>query len=110
MVEDNMSEEIENQQLSDETAELESVAEWQVKATEEEDSMGDRYDLPFNQHKEEMKQSSLHERRSHPAEQLDREIEEIREVMVKLEKETASKENLRRRKPTKVAGQQQQSR
>jgi hypothetical protein len=49
---DYLSEEIVEKQLSEETAELESAVEWQVKATEEEDNMGDQVDLPFDQHEE----------------------------------------------------------
>jgi hypothetical protein len=42
-----MSEEEAEQQLSDETAELESAAEWKANATkEEENNMGDQDDLP----------------------------------------------------------------
>jgi hypothetical protein len=47
LTEANMSEEEAEQQLSDETIELESAAEWQTNATkEEENDMGDQDDLP----------------------------------------------------------------
>jgi hypothetical protein len=50
---------------------------------------------------------------SQPLEQLDREIEEIRRLMLRSAHETSSKKKLSRRKPTIAAGkkqQQQQSR
>jgi hypothetical protein len=75
----------------------------------EEDNMGDRYDLPFHQHKEEMQQSSLHERRNQLVEQLEEVIEEVRELMLRSTQETSSKEKLSRRKPAREAGKQQHS-
>jgi hypothetical protein len=41
----NLSKEIVEQQFSDETAELESVAEWPVSVTRDESRMGDQEDL-----------------------------------------------------------------
>jgi hypothetical protein len=73
-----LSEKVTEQQVSQEkTAEMNSVAGWQVKATEEdeEDGMGDHGDLPncrkFLQLRRLQKQSQ-------PLEQLDEVIEEIR--------------------------------
>jgi hypothetical protein len=67
----NLSEEEAEKKISEETAELKSAAEWKVKSTRREDNMGDRYDLPFHQHKEEMQQRSLHERKRHPTKKLE---------------------------------------
>jgi hypothetical protein len=53
LTEANLSEEEVEQQLSDETAELESAAGWQANATEEENNMGDQDDLPFDVYEEE---------------------------------------------------------
>jgi hypothetical protein len=67
------------QQLSEETAKLESAAEWQDKATGDgEDYKGDRVDLPIC--KEEVQQKRLH-KESQPLEQLDEVIEKIRRLM-----------------------------
>jgi hypothetical protein len=75
------------------TAELNSVAGWQVKATEEdeEDGMGDHSDLPNCRKFLQLRR--LHEQ-SQPLEQLDEVIEEIRELMLG-SAETVSKEKLR---------------
>jgi hypothetical protein len=97
--EDSLSEEIVEKQLSDEPAELESAAEWQVKATEEENNMGDQDDLPFDVYEEEELQPSRLHKESQPAEQLEEVIEEIRELMLKSAKEVVSKEKLNRGGP-----------
>jgi hypothetical protein len=49
MAEENLSEKVIEQQVSQEnkTAELNFVVGWQVEATEEEDGMGDLVDLPI---------------------------------------------------------------
>jgi hypothetical protein len=47
---------------------------------------------------------------SQPLEQLDREIEEIRRLMLRLAHETANKERMRKMKPAIAVGKQQQQR
>jgi hypothetical protein len=69
-----MSEEIVEQKISEETAELESAAEWKDKATGGKNNMGDQDDLPFDVHKEEEMQLSRLQRRSQPIDQLDRRL------------------------------------
>jgi hypothetical protein len=57
------------------TAELESIAEWQVSATEkEEDGMGDLFDLPICRGRIATKETA---RTKPPWDQLDEEIKEI---------------------------------
>jgi hypothetical protein len=91
-----MAEEEAEKQLSDETTGLESVAEWKLSATRgDEDTMGDQNNLPFE---EEVQQRRLH-KKSHPLEQLDRVIEEIRRMMLSLVEEF-NKRNLSRGEPT----------
>jgi hypothetical protein len=101
----NLSEGEVEQQLSDETVELESALEWQLSATRgDENSMGDQVDLPIA--KKEVLQRRLPKRQ--PLEQLDRVIEEIRRLMLKSATEVVSKEKLSRRKPARAVGKQQQ--
>jgi hypothetical protein len=54
MTEANLSEEEAEQQLNDETAELESAAGWKANSIGEENNMGDQDDLPID--KEEVQQ------------------------------------------------------
>jgi hypothetical protein len=92
------------QQFSEETAELESAAEWPLSATKrDKDSMGDRADLPIE--KTEVQQRRLHTK-SQPLEQLDEVIEEIRRLMLNSAAETASNEKLSRREPARAAGEE----
>jgi hypothetical protein len=94
------------QQFSEETAELESAAEWPLSATERnKDSRGDQVDLPTEM--KELQQRGLH-KESQPWEQLDKVIEEIRRLMLSSAAETASNERLSRRKPTRAAGKKKQ--
>jgi hypothetical protein len=87
MEEDNLSEKRTEQQVSqEETAELKSAAEWQVKATRDgENCMGEK-------HKE-----------SQPLEQLEEVIEEIRRLMLRSVQETVSRRMLSRGRPARVA-------
>jgi hypothetical protein len=80
MVEVKMSEEKVGQQLSEKTVELNFAEGWQVEATEEEDSLGDRDDLPIC--REEVQRSRL-QKESQPWEKLDEIIEEIRRLMIR---------------------------
>jgi hypothetical protein len=101
----NMSEEEAEQQLSDETMELESAAEWKTSATRRsKDSMGDRVDLPTDKDgkEKEVQQRRLH-KESQPLEQLDRVIEEIMKLMLR-SAEAVSKGKLNRGEPTIAAG------
>jgi hypothetical protein len=79
---------------------LDSAIEWPASATKEENNMGDQDDLPID--REEVQQGSLHEG-SQPVNKLDREIEDIRRLMVRLEVERIDKEKLRRGEPSIVA-------
>jgi hypothetical protein len=93
------------QQLSEETAKLESTTEWKDKATRDgEDFKGDRDDLPIC--REEVQWSRL-QKESQPLEQLDEIIEEIRRMML-ISAEAVSKGKLSRGEPAIAAGQQQQ--
>jgi hypothetical protein len=61
MTECNLSKEIAEKQLGDETAELKYAARWQAKATrDEENIMGDQVDLPTD--KEEVQPRRLHKK------------------------------------------------
>jgi hypothetical protein len=96
------------QQFSEETAELESAAEWPHSATKrDKDSMGDRVDLPTEM--KELQQRRLHTE-NQPLEQVDEVIEEIRRLMLNSAVEIASNGKLSRREPARAAGQQQQQR
>jgi len=96
-----MSKEEAEQQLGDETVELNSVAEWQLSATkEEENDIGDQDDLPTN--KEELQLRRLHKEKQQ-LEQLDRVIEEIRRLMLRSTKEI-SKEEMNEEEPEIAAG------
>jgi hypothetical protein len=102
LAEASLSEEEVEQQLSNETAEMEFAAGWQAKATGDgENNKGDQDDPPID--KEELQQNMKH-KESQPLEQLDREIEEIRRLMLRSATETASEEKLSRRKPAIAAG------
>jgi hypothetical protein len=90
-------EKVTEQQVSQEkTAEMNSIAGWQVKATEEDDEdeegMGDHDDLPNC--RKFLQLGRLHEQ-NQPLEQLDEVIEMIRELMIR-SAETANKEKLSR--------------
>jgi hypothetical protein len=106
LAEANLSREMVEQKLSEEAAEFEPAVEWKASAIEGEISMGDQYDLPFDQ-EEEMQQSRL-PRESQPLDQLDKVIEEIREMMLKSTEETFSRRKMNRGEPARAAGQQQQ--
>jgi hypothetical protein len=108
LTEVNQSKEEAEQQLSDEAAELESTAGWQANATEEENNMRDQDDLPFDVYKEEELQPSKLQKKSQLAEQHEEVIEEVRRLMLRSARETASKEKLSRRKPAIEARKQQQ--
>jgi hypothetical protein len=96
----------EQQQLSNETTELESAAEWKIKATrDEEDNMGGLIDLPIC--REEVQPRRLHQE-SQPLEQLEEVIEEIKRLMLRSAQEFVSKEKLNRGKPAIAEGKQQQ--
>jgi len=62
----NLSEEEVEQQLNDETIELEFAARWQVNATEEENNMGDQDDFPFDVYEEEELQPRRPQKKSQP--------------------------------------------
>jgi hypothetical protein len=87
-----MNEQQDNQEY---TAELKSAAEWQLKATyeDEEDSMGDHRNLPMCQKKIQLRRL---QQQSQPLEQLDEVIEEIRKLMLE-PADIASRERLSRR-------------
>jgi hypothetical protein len=97
--------------LSDQDAELNFAAGWQVEATEEEDGMGDLVDLPLD--KDEEVQRSRMQKDSQPWEKLDKVIEGIRRLMLKSALEAVSEEELSRGETTIATGkhmqQQQQS-
>jgi hypothetical protein len=80
----NLSEEEVEQQLDDETTELNSAADWKLDATKgDKDSMGDRVYMPIDKYGEkEVQQRRLH-KKSQPLEQLDRVIEETRKMMLR---------------------------
>jgi hypothetical protein len=90
----------EQQVSQEETAELKSTAEWKLEAIDkdEEGSIGDHGDLPNGQKFLQLRR--LNE--DQPLEQLDEVIIEIRELMLK-SVDTASREQLRRRKEAAVA-------
>jgi hypothetical protein len=94
------------QQFSEETAEMESTAEWPLSAIERnKDIRGDQVDLPTEM--KELQQRGLH-KESQPWEKLDKVIEEIRRLMLSSVAETASNERLSRRKPAREAGKKKQ--
>jgi hypothetical protein len=101
MAEANLSKEVTEQQVSqEETAKLEFAAERQADATEEENDMGDRADLPID--KKKVLQRGLH-KKSQPLEKLDGVIEEIRKLMLR-SIESVSKEDLNIGECSRVAG------
>jgi hypothetical protein len=90
LAEAKLSEREVEQQLSDETAEMNFAAEWQVKATRDgENHKGDRVDLPID--KKELQPRRLH-KINQPLEQLEEVIEEIRRLMLRSAQESVSKE------------------
>jgi hypothetical protein len=97
---------IEQQDSQEETAELKSAAEWQLKATDaaEEDSMGDHNNLPMCQTFLQLR--GLQEQ-NQPLEKLDKVIEDIIRLMVE-SAETASEERLSRTATAAAAMQKQQ--
>jgi hypothetical protein len=107
MEEVSLSEKVTEQQVSqeDKTVELNFAVGWQVEATEEEDNMGDRDDLPIC--REEVQWSRM-QKESQPWEQLDKDIEEIRRLMSRSAVEIASEEKLSRRRPAIAVGKMQQ--
>ena len=64
--------------------------------------MGDQVDLPFDVFKKEVHQRRLH-KKSQPLEQLDREIEEIRKLMLRSTK-VVNKGKMNRGEPTTTTG------
>jgi hypothetical protein len=105
LTETNMSEGETEQQLSEETAELESAAEWQLSATRgNKDSMGNRVDLHNDKYgkEKEVQWRRLH-KKSQPLEQLDMVIEEIRRLMLRSAQGAVSKGKLNRGDPATVA-------
>jgi hypothetical protein len=94
------------QQFSEETAELESAAEWPLSATKrDKDSRGDRADLPIEE--TEVQQRRLH-KESQPLEQLDRVIEKIRRLMLRSAQEAVSRRKLNNKEPARAAGKKKQ--
>jgi hypothetical protein len=101
-----LSKEEAEKQLSDKTAKLNFAAGWQAKTTRDgENHMGDRVDLPID--KEEVQPRRLH-KENQPLEQLDKEIEEIRRMMLRSVQEAINKEKLNRGNPSIAAGNMQQ--
>jgi hypothetical protein len=96
----------EQQVIQGKTTKLKSIAEWKLSATEEEyeDGMGDHDDLPIC--RKEMQLRRLHGQ-SHPLQQLDKVVEDIRRLML-ISTETASKERLGRKAAVVAAEQQKQ--
>jgi predicted component of type VI protein secretion system len=84
---------------------LESTAAWKASATRDEGSVGDQFDLLFNKN-EDFQPRRLH-KEIQPIERLDKAIEEIRRLMVNLEKETISREKMNIRRLAQEAGMQQ---
>jgi hypothetical protein len=104
MTEANLPEEIVEQELNDETAEMEPTAEWQAKATGDEGIKVDQVDLPI--HKKEVQQSIL-QSKDHPFEQLDKVIEEIRRLMLGSAQETVNRRKLNKGGPARAQGKKQ---
>jgi hypothetical protein len=100
-----LSQEEFEQQISNETAEMESAAEWPINATKRyEDGMGDLVDLPIC--REEVQWRRLHTK-GQPWEQLNEVIEEIKRLMI-ISAEAVNKGKLNTGEPTIATGQQQQ--
>jgi hypothetical protein len=91
----------EQQDSQEETAELKTAAEWQLKATDEdeEDSMGDHSNLPMGQ---KFLQLRRLQELDQPREQLDEVIEDIRRLMLR-SVQTTSEEQLGREKAAAAA-------
>jgi hypothetical protein len=89
-----------------EIAELETAVKWQLKATDEDekDGMGDHDDLSIGQN---ILQQRRLQRQSQPQEQLDREIEDIRRLMLRPAQIT-SEEKLGKEKEAAAAQRKQQ--
>jgi hypothetical protein len=96
----------EQQVSQEETAELEIAVKWRLRATDEDekDGMGDHDDLPNGQN---LLQLGRLQRQSQPQEQLDREIEDIRRLMLR-SAQTTSEEKLGREKAAAAQRKQQQ--
>jgi hypothetical protein len=96
----------EQQDSQEETAELKTAVEWQLKATDEdeEDSMGDHSNLPMCQKNLQLRRL---QQQNQPLEQLDREIEDIRRLMLR-SAQTTSEEKLGREKAAAAAQRKQQ--
>jgi hypothetical protein len=96
----------EQQDSREETAELEIAVEWRLRTTDEDekDGMGDHDDLPNGQN---LLQLGRLQRQSQPQKQLDREIEDIRSLMLRSAQAT-SEEKLGREKATAAQRKQQQ--
>jgi len=91
------------------TGEVESVVKWKIEATCDEISLGDRKYLPIEVYGEaEKMHRDILQRRSQPIDHLDREIEQIRRLMLRSAQEVINNRwNLTSGDPA-AAGQQQQ--
>jgi hypothetical protein len=94
----------EQQVSQEETTKLKSVAEWKREATDEDEErgMGDHSDLPTCQ---KFSQLRTLQHQGQRLEQLDREIKEIRRLMLE-SAETASDERLSRKEEAAAAAAQ----
>jgi hypothetical protein len=90
-----LSQEEAEQQLDEETAELKSVAEWQLNAMRGENRKGDRVDLPID--KEEMQSRRLH-KESQQVEQLEEVIEKIRRLDVEVSARRSQQREVEKRR------------
>jgi hypothetical protein len=96
----------EQQVSQEETAELEIAVKWRLRAIDEDekDGMGDHDDLPNGQN---LLQLGRLQRQSQPQEQLDREIEDIRRLVLR-SAQTTSEEKLGREKAAAAVVQRKQ--
>jgi hypothetical protein len=102
MVEVNLLEDMVKQQLSNMVVEFEPALEWQVNVIKDEVKIEDKNE------EEEMQQQNRLLKRSHPVDQLDKDIEEIRKMMFKLVQETANNGERWNRRDLATEGKQQQ--
>jgi hypothetical protein len=92
-----LSEGVAKKQFSNETAELESTAEWPVSVTRDERSMGVQDDLSIEKH-EELQPNRLH-KENQSMKQLEEVIREISEMMLKSVEEVVRKKKMDRGEP-----------